>query len=412
MESRRTEYQVKFDGADITKDIRPFFLSVTYVDSEDGAADDLNLKLQDRDGVWMQHWLERAVQAAAGDQLKISCSIITKGGEGADETLESGRFELDSVRAKGPPATVTIKATGLGFSSAIRQTKRSRAWERCTLRTIAAQIAGNGGTTCLFEASADKRYTRIEQTKESDLAFLERICKDAGLALKCTDGMLVVFDREEYEGQEPCDTITPGCGYTEYDLQSRTADTRYNSCRVSYWDPASARLIEGTAYADDYDPENKDNRQLELSERVESVAEAKALADRRLKLHNLFSRVVSFTLPGDVKYMAGRTVEVENWGGWNGKYMISEARHTVDSDGGYETRITARKVPDTRAAKDQLTATAGGRTYTVKRGDNLSKIAKAYYGNSVLWRRIYDANRGVIGNDPNFILPGWVLTIP
>ncbi len=410
MEGRRTEYRVAFDGADITEDIRPFFLSLTYVDSEDGAADDLSLKLQDRDGLWMEHWLEKAVQAAAGAKLKIACAITRRGWEDTDETLESGSLELDSVTAKGPPSVVTIKATGLGFSSTIRQVKRSRAWENCTLKTIATQIAANGATTCMFEARNDPKYTRIEQDDESDIAFLERLCKDAGLALKCTDGMIVIFDQAEYEAQEPCMVITKGCGYLDYTLKSGTAKTKYDSCRVRYWDSTAGQMIEGKAYAEDYDAEDADNQQLEITARVGSVAEANELAAKKLKLHNMFARTATFTFPGNPQLMAGRTVWLDGAGGWKGKYMISEAAHTVDS-GGYVTKVTLRKVRDGRE-EPPADGVKNMATYTVKRGDNLWKIAKAYYGSGVLWQRIYEANRDVIGKNPNLIYPGQVFTIP
>jgi hypothetical protein len=50
------------------------------------------------------------------------------------------------------------------------------------------------------------------------------------------------------------------------------------------------------------------------------------------------------------------------------------------------------------------------RTYTVRSGDTLSGIAaKLGIGD---WRRLYDANRGVIGPDPNRIFPGQVLVVP
>lgn len=54
---------------------------------------------------------------------------------------------------------------------------------------------------------------------------------------------------------------------------------------------------------------------------------------------------------------------------------------------------------------------APARTYTVADGDNLSKIAKKYYGKSNQWRRIFEANRDVIDN-PDLIYPGQVLKIP
>jgi nucleoid-associated protein YgaU len=52
--------------------------------------------------------------------------------------------------------------------------------------------------------------------------------------------------------------------------------------------------------------------------------------------------------------------------------------------------------------------------YVVKPGDTLSEIALHFYGNGTepFWRRIYDANRPVIGPDPNQIKPGEVLKIP
>ncbi len=48
------------------------------------------------------------------------------------------------------------------------------------------------------------------------------------------------------------------------------------------------------------------------------------------------------------------------------------------------------------------------KAYTVQKGDNLSSIA-AKFGTT--WQKIYADNRGVIGGDPNLIMPGMVLTI-
>ena len=57
-----------------------------------------------------------------------------------------------------------------------------------------------------------------------------------------------------------------------------------------------------------------------------------------------------------------------------------------------------------------LTVAGGGaETYTVKSGDNLSKIAKKYPGLS--WKDIYEANKDQI-KDPDLIQPGWKLKIP
>ncbi len=59
-------------------------------------------------------------------------------------------------------------------------------------------------------------------------------------------------------------------------------------------------------------------------------------------------------------------------------------------------------------------ATGGGqqtRTYTVKSGDSLSKIAKQFYGNAANYMKIFEANRNVL-QDPDRIQPGQELVIP
>ena len=50
--------------------------------------------------------------------------------------------------------------------------------------------------------------------------------------------------------------------------------------------------------------------------------------------------------------------------------------------------------------------------YTVAKGDSLSKIAKRLLGNANDWRQIYEANRDVIGGNPDLIKPGQKLKIP
>ena len=54
---------------------------------------------------------------------------------------------------------------------------------------------------------------------------------------------------------------------------------------------------------------------------------------------------------------------------------------------------------------------AQGETYTVKSGDNLSKISKQFYGNANEYMRIFYANRGQL-NDPDKIQVGQKLVIP
>lgn len=66
----------------------------------------------------------------------------------------------------------------------------------------------------------------------------------------------------------------------------------------------------------------------------------------------------------------------------------------------------------TTAAAPARPSPPAAKTYTVKKGDSLWKIAQSCYGNGSNYSKIYDANSGLIGSNPNLIYPGQVLTIP
>ena len=79
-QARRVTAQIFFQGADITGSMRPYFLSATYTDKEADGTDDLQLKLQDRDDIWLKKWLADAIDAAASaGSLSASSKAKTDG---------------------------------------------------------------------------------------------------------------------------------------------------------------------------------------------------------------------------------------------------------------------------------------------------------------------------------------------
>ena len=77
----------------------------------------------------------------------------------------------------------------------------------------------------------------------------------------------------------------------------------------------------------------------------------------------------------------------------------------------------AGAAPAPAAAKPQAVpvsqpAGGDGETYTVQKGDSLSKIAKHHLGDANAWRKIYEANKATIGDNPDKIFPGQKLKIP
>jgi len=71
-----------------------------------------------------------------------------------------------------------------------------------------------------------------------------------------------------------------------------------------------------------------------------------------------------------------------------------------------ERKKKAAEEPAKAAAKKII------QVYIVKSGDSLSKIAKELYGDASRWPDIYEANKELIGDNPNLIHPGQKLNIP
>ena len=70
----------------------------------------------------------------------------------------------------------------------------------------------------------------------------------------------------------------------------------------------------------------------------------------------------------------------------------------------------SEEMPDFSNVQSGSSSTAT-KIYEVVAGDSLSKIAKHFYGDAKLWRKIHAANSATIKN-PDLIFPGQVITIP
>ena len=69
----------------------------------------------------------------------------------------------------------------------------------------------------------------------------------------------------------------------------------------------------------------------------------------------------------------------------------------------------AKAAPSAGAAEEEDDNEAA--FYTIEKGDTLSAIAQRHYKDANAWRRILDANKGVI-DDPDKIYPGQQIRIP
>lgn len=260
--------------------------------------------------------------------------------DGADRVLDCGTFEVDSIDASGPPAKISIKGTSIPYTSTLRSEKKTKAWENIKLSAIAAEIASANGLKCMFESEYDPLYSRKEQVQESDIVFLQGLCKAAGISLKVTAKIVVLFDAAAYEAKDAVRTITRGkSDVKSYRFATNFNDTAYSKCHVSYTDPKTKQTIEYT-----YTPRTTEGngQTLEVNEKVSSKEEARQLAMKRLRQKNKAEYTADFTLTGDVRLVAGVTVLVSGYGLFDGKYIIESAAHTLT--GGYTVSVKLRRV--------------------------------------------------------------------
>ena len=78
---------------------------------------------------------------------------------------------------------------------------------------------------------------------------------------------------------------------------------------------------------------------------------------------------------------------------------------TIKNGTGKSTATVDKKRPSTNNTK-------AAKRYTVVKGDCLWNIAKKFYGNGAKWPVIYNANKSVVGGNPNLIYAGQLLTFP
>jgi len=330
---RQAVVNLVYEGVDISRDIAPFFVSLSYTDSGNGRADNLQITLADPDGRWRGGWMPRR-----GDRVRAAIELKDWYFEGVDRRLDCGIFDVDSVSYTGPEDEITISAVSYPGNSAMKNETRTRSWENVTLRQIANQIAKAAGMKLLYEMP-EVTYDRINQSEETDLAFLSSQAEREGAALKVTNDMLVLFDEQKYEKQPPVREIVRGeSDILSYSFDVQTVGVSYASCEIAYTD-SKKKTIRGSFKV----PGADGGPVLKLNERVASVAEANRKARAALRRANKDAQRATLELMGDYMLVQGVTVKLSGFGAFDDVYFVETARHMIDRSG-YRTRIELRKV--------------------------------------------------------------------
>lgn len=123
-----------------------------------------------------------------------------------------------------------------------------------------------------------------------------------------------------------------------------------------------------------------------------------------------YAPLASEATPSEQMTVANRVLADQGWGAW--PVCSREVGVAGTATGIVPQSVPA--VPEASVAAQPSTPVyvpaVAGANYSVRAGDSLSRIAAAH-GVQGGWPAIYLANRAVIGNDPNLILPGMRLRV-
>ncbi|HHQ4924344.1 TPA: phage late control D family protein [Aeromonas veronii] len=170
-------YQVLVDGSDISGTLRPRLMHMTITDNRGFSADTIEIALDDSDGKLAMPRRGATLQASIGWQ----------GGP----LVDKGTFKIDEVEHGGAPDVLTIRGKSADLRGGMNKL-RERSWHFETIGAIVEQLAARYGLTpTVDEAFKGMVIDHIDQTNESDLAFLTRLATEQDAIATVKSGRLM-----------------------------------------------------------------------------------------------------------------------------------------------------------------------------------------------------------------------------
>ncbi len=329
--ARRIEPHIYFNGVEVTKDVAGCLTDISYTDPADGESDSVSLGFSDRERKWLTAWFPEKT-----DKLEVKVILRRwESEEEGDRLLNCGSFILDSFSFSGDPVEVKLSGVSSPVDGGFKATKRTKTWEKVTVKEIAGDIAKRAGIGLTYDAE-DVTISKIEQSNQDDSSFLKGLCDDYNLSLKVYRDKLIIFDREEYKKKEPVHEFN-NQEIESWDWQTDIQGS-YTGAHMTYTVPKSSKKIEYTTGTKD--------RMLEVTGEVTSAAEAEKKCKAALAKANHDITQMSITAKGRNDIYAGQTVTVryiitdpetgtETESNISGKYYVDSVSHQIS--GGYKS---------------------------------------------------------------------------
>lgn len=335
MEVRNPYFRVLYNGKNITEDISKYLHSLSYSDKVEGESDEIELELDDVEGLWRGPWYP-----TKGAKLDITIGY-------SDLTLPCGVFEIDEIEMSGPPDVVRIRGLAAGITSSLRTTK-SKAYESMTLLQLAKYVAGLHGMAVTGEIP-DVTYRRVTQHRESDLAFLRRVASDYGCIFSLREKKLVFTTIYDVEKRTPA-TVIDRLDLASYSIKDTSAKT-YKDAAVKFHNPVDKKVVSTTyTTKDEKNADGYAYTQIASGDTkvIHTKAENKKQAEMKAKAaihrNNSKQQEGSLNMEGNPLIIAGNNFELTGFGKVSGLYHITESRHTISRSKGYSTEAAIKRV--------------------------------------------------------------------
>lgn len=170
-------YQVLVDGKDISAAIRPRLGSMAITDNRGFTADTIEITLDDSDGQLQMPRRGATLRALIGWQ----------GGA----LVDKGTYQIDEVEHSGSPDVLTIRGKSADLRGGMNKL-RERSWHQTTVNSIVEQLATPYQLTpCVGDSLKGQQIDHIDQTNESDLAFLTRLAVQCDAIATVKSGRLM-----------------------------------------------------------------------------------------------------------------------------------------------------------------------------------------------------------------------------
>ena len=156
-------FRITLDGKDLTATIKPRLVSLNLTENREGEADQLDIVLSDHDG-------QLAIPPLAA-KIDLQIGWLDTG------LIDKGSFTVDEVEHSGAPDLLTLRARSASLIDTFRK-PQEYSYHDTTIGAVIQQIAKRHSLrSSISPVLAKKKIAHVDQTQESDAAFLRRLGK-------------------------------------------------------------------------------------------------------------------------------------------------------------------------------------------------------------------------------------------